>query len=332
MYAINNMWEINNRISRDRRIFCYFIKKIYIPQGELSFELLQVSRATTTGISIIIPAYNEEKRIHICLQRVLSYCINKNWDFEIVVVADGCFDNTAEIVNSFHLIDSRIHLISPPDRLGKGGAISFAALHSITKEYMAFLDADLAADPSQLEQMIQHIDDQDIVIGSRILRGDLPNVERPFHRTLLSLLFSKAFRVLFRIPIYDPQCGVKLFRSSILPTLFENTTVRGFAFDTDMIVTAYSLSMRVKEIPVEWVHGKSTTLNVLSEIRAMGLDLLSIWYSYHLKWRRGETCYPQKKGSIMGKGLFILLTKIRGVRTRPQKYLNHGCVLAEHSV
>ena len=282
-------------------------------------------------ISTIIPAYNEEKRIDECLQRVLSYCRNKNWNFEIVVVVDGSSDKTADIVNSFHLIDSRISLVSLPARLGKGGSIAAAALQSITKKYMAFLDVDLAADPSQLEHMIPHVDDHDIVIGSRILRGDLPNIKRPFHRALFSLLYSKTFRVLFRIPIYDPQCGIKLFRSSILQTLLRNTTISGFAFDTDVIVTAYSLSMRVKEVPVEWVHGKSSTVNVLAEVRSMGLDLLSIWYNYHLKWQRGENCYPQKKGSIFGKGLFKLLTQIRSVRTRPQKYLNYSSFLAEYT-
>jgi dolichyl-phosphate beta-glucosyltransferase len=292
---------------------------------------LQASGAATTSISVIIPAYNEGKRIHACLQKVQSYCRNKNWDFEIVVVVDGSSDNTVDIVNSFHLIDSRISLVSLPARLGKGGSIAAAALQYITKEHMVYLDADLSADPSQLEKMLPQIDDHDIVIGSRILRGDLPKIKRPFHRALLSLLYSKTFQVLFRMPICDPQCGIKLFKSSILPALLKNTTISGFAFDTDMIVTACSLSLRVKEVPVEWVHGKSSTVNALSEIRSMGLDLLSIWYNYHLRWQRGESCYPQKKGSIIGKGLFKLLTQVQSVRTRRQKYLNYSNFLAEYT-
>lgn len=292
---------------------------------------MPVSGGATERISIVIPAFNEGKRIHACLQRVQTYCRDKNWDFEIVVVVDGSTDNTADIVNEFHLVDSRISLVSLPSRLGKGGSIAAAALQHITKEHMAYLDADLAADPSQLEKMLPQIDDHDIVIGSRILRDDLPNIKRPFHRALLSLLYSKAFRVLFRIPIYDPQCGIKLFKTSTLPALLKNTTISGFAFDTDMIVTANSLSLQVKEVPVEWVHGKSSTVNALSEIKSMGLDLLSIWYYYHLRWQRGQPCYPQKKGSIIGRGLFKLLTQIRSVRTRPQKYANYSNLLAGFS-
>jgi glycosyltransferase involved in cell wall biosynthesis len=196
---------------------------------------------------------------------------------------------------------------------------------------MAYLDADLAAEPSQLELMIPYMNDHDIVIGSRILRGNLPCVKRPFHRTLFSLLYSKAFRTLFRIPIYDPQCGIKLFKSDILPTLLKNTKISGFAFDTDLIVTASSLLMRVKEIPVEWAHGKSSTVSVLSEVRSMGLDLLSIWYNYHRKWQSGENCYPQKRGSRFGRGLFKLLTRVQSVRNRPQKYLIYNKFLAEQT-
>jgi dolichyl-phosphate beta-glucosyltransferase len=284
---------------------------------------LQGLSPSIVSISIIVPVFNEEKRIDVCLQRLRSYCVNNNWDFEIIVVEDGSSDSTSKIVNWYHMLDSRISLLSLPLRLGKGGSIAAAALLSITKANMAYLDADLAADPSQLEVLLPHIVSHDIVIGSRILRSNLPRIKRPFHRELLSRLYSSIFRVLFRMPIYDPQCGIKLFRSSILPTLFRETTISGFAFDTDLIVTAYSLGMRIKEIPINWTHGKSSTLSVLTELRSMGLDLVSIWYNCHLKWRRGEVCYPQKKGSIYGKGLFIMLSQFQGVKTRPRKYLNY---------
>jgi glycosyltransferase involved in cell wall biosynthesis len=281
------------------------------------------------SISIIVPVYNEEKRIEACLQRLRNYCIESGWDFEIIVVEDGSTDKTTKIVDKFHLLDGRISLLSIPTRLGKGGSIAVAALKRVSKSYMAYLDADLAADPCQLDRMIPYIADYDIVIGSRILRGELPPIRRPFHRNLLSKLYSRVFRALFRIPIYDPQCGIKLFRSSVLPTLFLKTTISGFTFDTDLIVTAYTLNMRIKEIPVNWTHGKSSTVNVLAELQSMGLDLLSIWYTCHLRWTQGEISYPQKRGSTFGKCLFSLLSRFQGVKTRSQIYLNYTDFLAE---
>jgi dolichyl-phosphate beta-glucosyltransferase len=294
----------------------------------LTNDQLQVNRRPLS-ISIIVPAYNEERRIDSCLQRLRSYCIDSNWDFEIIVVEDGSSDRTVDKVNMHHLTDNRISLLSLPSRLGKGGSIVAAALLSVNKEYMAYLDVDLAADPCQLDRMIPFVSDNDIVIGSRILRGNLPRIKRPFHRNLFSLLYSRIFRALFRIPIYDPQCGIKLFRSSVLPTLFRKITISGFAFDTDLIVTANALTLRIKEVPVNWTHGKSSTLNVLTELRSMGIDLLSIWYRCHLNWIEGKTCYPQKKGSGLGKCLFSLLSQFRGIRTRTDRYLSYRNFLAE---
>jgi glycosyltransferase involved in cell wall biosynthesis len=281
------------------------------------------------SISIVIPAYNEEKRVGLCLETLHAYCIEKKWDFELIVVEDGSSDNTARIVNEFHSKDNRINLLSLPIRLGKGGAISAAALLHVTKQYMAYVDVDLAAEPSQLERMILHLGDHDVVIGSRILRGNLPAVSRPFHREFFSRSYSRLFRTLFRIPVYDPQCGFKVFRSSVLPKLLRKITVSGFAFDTELIITAYSYGMRIKEIPITWVHGKSSSVNVLYEVRSMGLDLLSIWYNYHLRWKQNDICYPQKKGTILGRLIFAFLSHMLWVKTRHQKYLDYRNFLSE---
>jgi hypothetical protein len=128
------------------------------------------------------------------------------------------------------------------------------------------------------------------------------------------------FRTLFRIPIHDPQCGLKLFRRDITPKLFGDVTVLGFAFDTDLIVKAHAQGLRVKEVPINWSHGKFSTVSVVDEIKSMGLDLLSVWYSSHLLWKQNKTVYPQKKGSIYGRLLFALLSLSSEIKKRPLKY------------
>jgi glycosyltransferase involved in cell wall biosynthesis len=215
--------------------------------------------------------------------------------------------------------DSCVKLLSIVNHLGKGGSIVAAALHlasSANKEYVAYMDVDLAADPSELAKLLENIKDYDIAIGSRILRGDLPPIKRPIHRSILSRCYSKLFRTLFRMSIYDPQCGFKLFRLDIVPSLFKEVVVNGFAFDSDLVVNAYSQGLRIKEIPINWTHGKSSTVNVLHEIHSMGLDLLSIWYAFHLLWLQNKPCYPQKKGTGYGKLLFALLSLKHGLITR----------------
>jgi glycosyltransferase involved in cell wall biosynthesis len=257
-------------------------------------------------ISIIIPAYNEERSILKCLDQTLKFCEEVKWDAEIIVAEDGSTDNTVNIVQEFQKKDSRIKIISFKHRLGKGGSIKNAMLKA-TKQYVCFMDADLSAYPSEFKRLLEYIDDYDVVIGSRLLRGNLSSIERPFHRTLFSLLYSKFFHFLFRMPIRDPQCGFKLFKKEILQKLFQEINVSGFAFDSEVVVKAYILGLKIKEVPIIWSHDNASKVNVIHQIKAMGNDLVSIWYESHLLWLQNKNVYPQKKGSIFGRLVFSLL-------------------------
>ena len=274
-----------------------------------------------TSISVIIPLHNEEKRIKDCMQRLLAYFTQKNWDFELIFVQDNSTDNTSSILEELSLIDNHIKIINIPARVGKGGAIMYSLMVRTTKKYVSYLDVDLAADPCELEKLLDYINDYDMVIGSRILRGNLSPIKRSFHRSLLSRSYSKLFRFLFRIPIFDPQCGFKLIRKEVLSKLFQDVMTTDFAFDTDMIVTAYTLGLRIKEIPINWKEGKDSSVSIHNEIRNMGIDILSIWYRYHLLWRQGKAIYPQKKGGIFGRVFFSILSLSNNVKNRHLRYL-----------
>jgi hypothetical protein len=173
------------------------------------------------------------------------------------------------------------------------------------------MDSDLAADPAELGRLLQHIGGSDIVIGSRVLRGSLGLISRPKQKSFFSYIYSKLSRTLFRIKIYDPQRGLKLFRQEVITSVFEGIRTTGFAFDTDLIVSAYAKGLQVKEIPIIWTHGKSSKLHILREIKKMGTDLFSIWYDCHISWKDNKICYPQKGGSMMGKTLFAILSLIK---------------------
>lgn len=237
------------------------------------------------------------------------------WDFEIIFVDDGSSDGTSDIVQSYSSNNPHVVMLNLPDRLGKGGSITDAILTQDLKAYVAYMDVDLSADPSELEKLLAHIEDYDIVVGSRILRDGLESVERPLYRSFLSNSYSKLFRFLFRIPIYDPQCGFKIFRREVTQRLFEDVKTMGFAFDTDLIVTAYTQGLRIKEVPINWTHGKFSKINIIYEIQAMGSDLFSIWYRFHLSGLQNKLSYPQKRYSFYGRILFSLLTVIKGKST-----------------
>jgi len=270
------------------------------------------------SISIILPVYNEERRIRKSIERLLEYFKGTGWDFELIFVDDKSEDNTSLILNEYRLKEKNLEILIPPVHLGKGGSIIFAAFtyKHTSKDYVAFMDSDLAADPSELERLLEYVQDYDIVIGSRILRGELDPIKRPLQRSILSHLYSKLFRTLFRMPIQDPQCGFKLLKKGIIPKLFREIAITDFAFDTDLIVTAFSQSLLIKEVPINWAHGKFSKLDIAFEIQKMGIDLFSIWYHFHVLWQRGKISYPQKKGSIYGRFLFALLSQTNKIKER----------------
>ena len=257
-------------------------------------------------ISIVIPAFNEEKIISECLKRTFSYCLDKHSDFEIIIAEDGSDDNTVKIVEDFIQKDERLKLISIKDRLGKGGAIANAML-TAKKKYVAFMDADLSADPFEFQRLFEEVDNFDVIIGSRILRGNLSAVERPSYRTFFSYMYSKLFRFLFKIPIHDPQCGFKLFRKEVIPDLFTEIKTTRFAFDSEVVVKAHNIGLRIKEVPIIWRHEKASKISVFRQIKEMGQDLLSVWYESYALYQK-NTAYPEKKGSRKTRVLFWFLS------------------------
>jgi len=262
---------------------------------------------TKTEISIIIPVYNEEKRIIPCLKRILSYCSEKKWDVELIVAEDGSTDNTKSIVNNFRSNDNRINLLTFKNRLGKGGAIRNAIFHA-SKDYICFLDVDLSADIDEVNRLISYIDKFDMVIGSRILRGNLPPIKAPTYRKIPSRFYSRLFRFLFQIPIHDPQCGLKLFKKNIARRVFSELHITGFAFDSEVIVKAYSLDLQIKEVPIIWNYDYATKISIPSAIREMGKDLMSIWYETYLLWLKNRPISRQKHKTWKTRILFGILS------------------------
>jgi glycosyltransferase involved in cell wall biosynthesis len=250
--------------------------KIHTPDKENQHIGRDSSIDSNLNISIIIPAYNEEKRITKCITRTLQYCVEQKWDFELIVAVDGSTDETARIVESFRSKDSRVKLVIFKERLGKGGAL-INAIKRANNQYIAYMDADLSADPSELQRLLEEIDDYDIVLGSRILRGNLPPIKRPMVRSFFSHIYSNAFRLLFKLQIYDPQCGLKVFRREKVLKILPEIKITGFAFDSELLVLACMLGLRIKEVPINWRHDQGSKIDIIKQTTVMGSDLLLIW-------------------------------------------------------
>jgi glycosyltransferase involved in cell wall biosynthesis len=267
----------------------------YEEESEQSIPALtsETSQRLDFSITIIIPAHNEEKRLLTSMQRIIEYCTSQHWDYEVVIVEDGSTDGTVNVIHDLISGNNRIKLISNKERLGKGRAIKHGVI-TAEKKYITYMDADLSADPSEIERLLLFIDEFDIVVGSRILRGELPPINRPFTRSFLSRCYSKLFRTMFRtVSVYDPQCGLKLFKSRAAHILLSQTQTSGFAFDCEVLVKASKLGLRIKEVPIIWRHSYGSKVSLLHEIMTMAKDLLSVWYKDKVsKTLKDKDVYP----------------------------------------
>jgi ubiquinone/menaquinone biosynthesis C-methylase UbiE len=218
--------------------------------------------------SIIIPVNNEENRIYDCL-RQLTRSIPE--DYEIIVTADGCTDRTVEMAKLFP-----VKVVTFHERLGKGGGI-LNGIRFAKGEAIVITDVDLSVSPSEIPNLINALRDSDIVLGSRNLEESVIKLKPPLHRVFLGKAFNWIFRRLFKIKVFDTQCGFKAVRRAVLQDLSNDLNVDGFAFDADLIVKAHKRGFRIVEIPIVWSYKKGSRVNCLYQIYAMGRDLLMVW-------------------------------------------------------
>ncbi|MBZ5594576.1 MAG: glycosyltransferase family 2 protein [Acidobacteriia bacterium] len=223
----------------------------------------------TRSLSIIIPAYNEEKRLPATLKRIQSYLAGAGWKFsEVVVVDDGSRDRTAAVVEKFARRAPAVRLLRNPGNRGKGYSVRHGMLDA-KGEWALFTDADLSSPIEELEKLWTKAQEAraQVAIGSRALDRSLIGVHQPLFRETAGKLFNLAVRVMTGLPFWDTQCGFKLFESRAAREIFRRQQLERFGFDVEVLFIARKLGYSAIEVPVRWndVAGtKVSTLNGLS--------------------------------------------------------------------
>jgi glycosyltransferase involved in cell wall biosynthesis len=223
--------------------------------------------------SIIIPAYNEERRIRRTLEDYYTYLTSKKLKFEIIVVSDG-WDGTGNIVKDFAKNKKNVKLLQFAHRLGKGGAVleGFkAALGSV----VGFTDADNSVRPDDFCRLLMEAEHVDCSVASRRIRGSRIIENATIKRRLLSLLFVTFVDVIFFLGMKDTQCGAKVFRKDLVRIILSNTKTRGFEFDAEVLWHAKRNGYTVKEVPVTWYHSEYSSFKARNII-TMFFNLLKV--------------------------------------------------------
>jgi dolichyl-phosphate beta-glucosyltransferase len=242
-------------------------------------------------LSVIIPAYNEEKRLPNTLRLVDEYLKRQKYEYEIIVVNDGSKDKTAQIVQDLKLQITNLKLIDRKENKGKGYSVKEGMLKA-QGEYRLFMDADNSTSIDQIEKMWPWFEKEyDIVIGSRDIKGAILDPPQPFFRRFVGKIFRWASNIICGTwGILDTQCGFKCFTKKAAETIFPRTKIERFAFDVEILVIAKILGLKVKEIPVYWRNDPNSKVKLKSAIK-MGLDLFKIrWYKLKKVYERTKNC------------------------------------------
>ena len=201
-------------------------------------------------LSVVIPAYNEERRLPETLDAVRSFLATKRYAWEIVVADDGSDDATADIVAGAEENDERVKLVRLPHG-GKGWAVKNGML-AARGQYRFLCDADLSMPIDLLDRLLPEPDPPlDIVIGSREAPG-ARRIGEPRRRWLMGRVFNAMTRILATPGIADTQCGFKVFHATAAETLFALQTLDGFAFDAEILFLARRRGFKVAEIGIDW--------------------------------------------------------------------------------
>jgi len=218
-------------------------------------------------LSIIIPAYNEEKRIGKTLEAYASYFRDKKNlkeidDFELLVVLNGCRDNTLKIVNEYKRKFNEINYLDFK-KSGKGFAIIEGFKHALSRgfELIGFVDADMATSPESFYDLVKKIKGYEGAIASRGLRES--SVKTSFARKLTNRGFNFVVRIFLFLPFKDTQCGAKLFKKEALSEIINDLGITAWAFDIDLLYRLIKKGFRIKEIPTIWEDKAGSKLDLV---------------------------------------------------------------------
>jgi dolichyl-phosphate beta-glucosyltransferase len=246
-------------------------------------------------LSIVIPAYNEARRLPPTLAALARTLTERPERWEVVVVDDGSRDGTADAVRACRLPGLR--LISYRPNRGKGHAVRTGML-SAAGRIVGFMDADLSTDLSALDRALEALrEGWDIAIGSRAVHGARIVVPQPPYRVIATRIFNVLQVVMSGVRGYaDTQCGFKVMTATAAQDIFRRARIDGFMFDIELLFLAERLGYRVCEVPVAWTNDPASRLRIVRDTVRMFRDLARIrWRSRELPTRRRQSRATRRK-------------------------------------
>ena len=244
---------------------------------------------TQPSLLLLIPAYNEERRIEPVLRDYGRYFReNYHGQFQLVVVLNGCRDNTIGVVRRVAAEFPAIRAIEIAAPIGKGGALIEGLRLAPLADVIGYVDADGATPPRAFHDLVKQIDKADCVIGSRWMPGSVLHVEQTSRRQFASRVFHFIVELFFHMRIRDTQCGAKAMRRQAVEKIHSSLRIADMAFDINLLYSLKREGYSILEVPTEWTDKIGSKVNLFRTSLVMFLSVLRIRliYSPVYRWLR----------------------------------------------
>jgi len=230
-------------------------------------------------LSLILPAYNEEKRLPECMEKVAGFVAAHKEPIEVIIVENGSRDRTYEMACEYASQYSWLTVLKE-ETPGKGNAVRRGMLEAKGK-YRMFADVDFSMPISEVDHFIPPtLSDYQVAIGSREVKGAV-RYNEPATRHFTGRVFNLIVRILLGLPnIHDTQCGFKSFSAEAAEKLFRVQQIKGWAFDAEVLFIAKHYGYKIVEVPVQWYYDGNSKINVIQDSIKMFRELLQIRKNY----------------------------------------------------
>lgn len=244
---------------------------------------------TEPTLLLLIPAYNEEDRIEPVLRDYARYFGEiYRGKFQIVVVMNGCRDNTLGVVQRVARDFPSISYLDFPDPIGKGGALIEGLKLAPLVDVIGYVDADGATPPQAMRDLIKRMQGADVVIGSRWMPGAVLHQQQSGNRQFASRVFHFIVQFFFRMNIHDTQCGAKVLKREVVEKVHPSLHIADMAFDINLLYCIKRAGFRILEVPTEWTDkiGSKVKLGSTSLTMLLSIIRIRLYYSPFYKMLR----------------------------------------------
>jgi glycosyltransferase involved in cell wall biosynthesis len=233
-------------------------------------------------VSIVIPAYNEARRLPPTLRQLGDFCANAPWQSEILIVVENSTDGTLEIAREYvgqqEQSPGRFRAIDNGRQRGKGHAVRNGML-AAGGELIFYMDVDLSVPLRDVHGFVARLDSDpavDVLVGNRQHAGSQITKAQGWLRRSMGQTFNRILSALAVAELRDTQCGFKAFRRHAAREIFSRQQLDGFAFDVEVLLLAQRLGFRVADMPVEWINSQESKVHIVSDSIRMLRDAIRV--------------------------------------------------------